>query len=484
MTADTLDLPHTLAHGSRQELAAALSDARQHTLGLLDALVAALPPGLELRVLPELSPPRWLLAELAWAEDWWIARHPLRRLGPQASPDTPRSAAPLPRLDAAVAPGLSHASRWHQDVPDLPTLRSLLAASRQRTLALLATTPQTDDALHPYRQALRREDELRLLLLTICQTLGLAPGPLAASPLPCPAAADDLDVPAATHHFGAPPTGQHPAHERPAFELALHGFAIDLAPINWARFLPFIEAGGYEEPRWWTPEGWAWVRRQNLLRPRHLSRSDDGHWLLAQFGQWVPLDPRWPALFLSRHEALAWCRWAGRRLPSELEWEAAARLAADDLPDSAADTRTPPFSWGQALEWTLSDALPWAAVAAATNTTATESVEPFTTEPGDAPTWPAGLADEPLVSLRGAGPFTAPRLATPWTRHSAPPGWNAWPTGFRSCAPLADGVSAVHVGPAPDFVHHSALLAAPRPPRKRAAPKRPPDSDLLSTGTE
>ena len=71
--------PDALAHGSPRTLAAALADARAHTLALARALAASLPPTLEVRYLPELDPPMWLLAELAWREDAEIARNPRSR---------------------------------------------------------------------------------------------------------------------------------------------------------------------------------------------------------------------------------------------------------------------------------------------------------------------------------------------------------------------------------------------------------------------
>jgi EgtB-related family protein len=121
-------------------------------------------------------------------------------------------------------------------------------------------------------------------------------------------------------------------------------FRIDAEPMSWARFLPFVEAGGYEDPQWWDTEGLGWLRAQPRA-PRHLRLGAAG-WEQALGGTWLPLDPSRAAIHLSAHEAEAWCRWAGRRLPTELEWEAAAMAL-------------PGFRWGAAWEWTASPFAPY-----------------------------------------------------------------------------------------------------------------------------
>jgi EgtB-related family protein len=100
-----------------------------------------------------------------------------------------------------------------------------------------------------------------------------------------------------------------------------------------------MEAGGYEQPQWWSEAGWAWRSAQEREGPRYLRRSDTHGWERQRWGQWLPLDLNEAARHLSAFEAEAWCLWAGRRLPSEAEWEIAAHTA-------------PGFSWGSVWEWT------------------------------------------------------------------------------------------------------------------------------------
>jgi EgtB-related family protein len=177
--------------------------------------------------------------------------------------------------------------------------------------------------------------------------------------------------------------------------------------VSWARYLPFVDAGGYDDPALWTPEGWAW-RQQQPARPRALLRDDDtGGWKQARFGQWVPLDPAEPALHLTQHEALAWCRWAGRRLPTEAEWEAAA-VQAPALGQA--------FDWGQVWEWTAS---------------------PFAPYPGFTP-HPYRDYSQPWFDgrpvLRGASFATTGRMKHPRWRNYYPAERGDVFAGFRSCA--------------------------------------------------
>ncbi|MBN8487810.1 MAG: hypothetical protein J0M20_08825, partial [Burkholderiales bacterium] len=88
-----LDDPLLTATGNGTALAAALTEARLQWLPLVDPLRALLGETMDLRYLPELTPPRWQIAHLAWMEDWWIGRNPLRRQGLAASNAAPRARA-------------------------------------------------------------------------------------------------------------------------------------------------------------------------------------------------------------------------------------------------------------------------------------------------------------------------------------------------------------------------------------------------------
>jgi EgtB-related family protein len=165
-------------------------------------------------------------------------------------------------------------------------------------------------------------------------------------------------------------------------------------------FLPFLEAGGYDQPQWWTVAGTAWLATLRRRQPSGLRATSTG-WEQMRHGRWERLRPREFAVHLSAHEADAWCRWSGCRLPSEAEWEHAA-------------LSRPGFRWGHVWEWTSS------------------RFEPF---PGFAP-HPYRDYSVPWFGsrrvLRGASQATAPALAHARYRNFFEPHRRDIFAGFRS----------------------------------------------------
>jgi gamma-glutamyl hercynylcysteine S-oxide synthase len=123
-------------------------------------------------------------------------------------------------------------------------------------------------------------------------------------------------------------------------EVEVRAFAIDRAPVTNEQFLEFVEHGGYSSPKHWTDEGWAWRERGNVAAPLYWERGADG-WERVRFGRREPLPPEEPVQHVSWYEAAAYAHWAGKRLPTEVEWE---RAAAWD--DRRGKSR---FPWGR--EW-------------------------------------------------------------------------------------------------------------------------------------
>ncbi len=382
------ELSEAARRGGRQFLAAALQESRGRTLALQDAYVAALGEALPVPCSPQLNPPLWEAGHVGWFQDYWIARNRQRALGIHCDPDHSRPPGRLRQADACYDSGrVAHATRWQLDLPDLAATRAYLAEGLAETLSLLAASEETDDALYFFRLVLFHEDMHGEAALYMAQALDLPlPASLSAALLAPASTRSDgppLTFPAQPWRLGWAGEGFAFDNELAPHSVAVAAFEIDSAVVRWRRYLPIVEEGAAAPPRY--------LRRQK------------GGWQRCFFGQWhdLPLDA--PATHLSWSEADAWCRWAGRRLPSEAEWE----MAALSRPD---------FFWGEVWEWTASRFLPYPGFVA----------HPY--RDYSAP-W---FADR--FVLRGASRATSPRLANPRYRNFFTPERNDLDNGFRSCA--------------------------------------------------
>jgi gamma-glutamyl hercynylcysteine S-oxide synthase len=111
-------------------------------------------------------------------------------------------------------------------------------------------------------------------------------------------------------------------NEFQACSAEVSSFSIERFDVTNARFLEFVDAGGYTDQRWWRPDDWKWITADSVRHPLFWERQGDGWWWHGMF-ELVPLPPSWP-VFVSQAEADAFARWAGARLPTEAEFQRAA----------------------------------------------------------------------------------------------------------------------------------------------------------------
>jgi ergothioneine biosynthesis protein EgtB len=151
---------------------------------------------------------------------------------------------------------------------------------------------------------------------------------------------DEIVVPRGPARLGAA-TAEIPFgwdNEHGALDLEVPAFAIDRRNVTNAEFAAFVDAGGYQQMQWWTPEDWSWVSTQGAQLPHFWERANGQLWWRGQFER-VPLPADWP-VYVSQAEAWAFARWRGRRLPTEAEYHRAA------YGTPAGATRL--FPWGDA----------------------------------------------------------------------------------------------------------------------------------------
>jgi len=410
--------PLRMRHAGRELLSLALMDARNHTLRWLSAFEAADTPAAE-AVRREFDPPTWLAAQAAWVQEYWIARNVQRQRGEQAEASRPRLPSIEPAADRWFAGVRERAPRWRTGgAPGDDAARLYLAQTLELTLDLLEGVKEdNDDALHFFRLALWHEDRLQELFAALAQAWGLPAAqqrPMWPAELPVRSARPPLHFHAQRWPLGSPRAagGFVPDAEKWAHEVEVAEFEIDAQAVSWTQFSEFVEDGGYDDSRHWSPEGWAWVEHTGRRCPRHVEQLRHGV-LLHRCGRLQRVPGQQAAVHLSVHEAEAWCRWADRRLPTEAEWEIAALLGP-----------TRGLVWADVAEWTMGSARLYPEHAAGPVSPGRELLLPW---PGD--------STRPLRVLRGASWLTAQRLRHAKARRFATPEEDALFCGFRSCAP-------------------------------------------------
>ena len=109
----------------------------------------------------------------------------------------------------------------------------------------------------------------------------------------------------------------------PEHKVFLNDYKIDVFPVTNAQFLEFIEDGGYETYKYWLSDGWEKVKANKWTSPMYWEKIDN-KWHVRDFLGIREINPNEPVCHVSFYEADAYCKWAGKRLPSEAEWEKAA----------------------------------------------------------------------------------------------------------------------------------------------------------------
>ncbi len=292
-------------------------------------LVAGLgPEDCMVQAMPDVSPAKWHLAHTTWFFETFVLE---RELAGYASP-SPAYRELFNSYYDAVGPKHPRPERGHLS---RPTLSEVLAYREHVDAGIQKLLARGGASSELMELGLQHEQQHQELLLMDVK-YNFSKNPLVPRFQPQPLEPCGASEPLRFQRFdgglvqaGASGSEFSFDNERPRHRRFLEPFELGTRLVTNAEMLAFIAAGGYQNPALWLSEAWAWVREHAVAAPEYWRRDAEGAFHEFTAHGEVPLDPNAPVCHVSGYEAAAFALWAGARLPTEFEWELAARAAAE-----------------------------------------------------------------------------------------------------------------------------------------------------------
>ena len=309
-----------LAIASTDTITGVLTDARAIELELLDGLTDSEMLGPQAHFV---EPPLWEMGHVGWFQEYWILRHL------DGAPSL------LPGSDGIYdAFHVSYTRRWDHRYPSRAATLEYITEVLRQCIGRLDGREPTAAERYFYTLVGLHEDMHAENLTLILQTHGyrrpkLSRHDVAWMTPPVDSAYRPHDVSVSGGRFLLGASREEPFvfdNEKWEHAVEVAPFRIASTPVTNAEYEAFVNDGGYGRRACWSRRGWDWRRRDGVEHPVFWGRDRDGRWRERRFDAVVPLDPWHPVVHVNWYEAEAFCNWAGRRLPTEAEWEMAATL--------------------------------------------------------------------------------------------------------------------------------------------------------------